>query len=184
VTRAFIAVGSNIDPEHNVLQGLRALAQTARVAGISTLYRTPPIDRPDQQPFINGVVEILTDLSPEDLRQLLRAVEAQLGRVRTEDKYAARPLDLDLIVYNGLVRRNPPLVLPDPDIYRRPFLAVPLCELAPNLLLPDTGRRVADVAAHLDATEMTALPEYTQQVRTEVLYGQKESRGSDSGVAP
>jgi 2-amino-4-hydroxy-6-hydroxymethyldihydropteridine diphosphokinase len=170
VTRAFIAVGSNIEPERNVLEGLRTLAREVRLLGISTLYRTPPLERPEQEPFINGVVEVCTDLSPEGLRELLRTVEQQLGRVRTADKHAARTLDLDLIVYDGLLRRGPELTLPDPDVYRRPFVAIPLAQLAPDLVLPDTGRRAGDLAAALVATQMTALLDYTRKVRTEVLH--------------
>jgi 2-amino-4-hydroxy-6-hydroxymethyldihydropteridine diphosphokinase len=169
VTRAYVAVGSNIDSERNLLAGLRALAQQVRVSAISTLYRTPPLERPDQEPFINGVVEVCTDLSPEGLQSILRAVESDRGRIRTADRHAARTLDLDLIAYDGLLRRGPKLTLPDPDVYRRAFVAVPLAELAPELILPDTGRRASDVAAGLDATHMTALPEYTRQVRTGVL---------------
>lgn len=169
MTRAYVAVGSNIAPERNVLEGLRALAQRLSVVAVSTFYRTRPFERPAQDPFINGVAEVCTDLSPEGLRDLLRAVEAELGRIRTEDKHAARTLDLDILVYDGLVRHGQELTLPDPDVYRRPFLAVPLAELASELILPGTGRRVADVAAGLDATDMTALPDYTRQVRAEVL---------------
>src|SRR3990170_4754101 len=113
--RAFVAVGSNIDPETNVRRALLLLAREVRLLGISTFYQTKPIDRPDQPPFYNGVIEIETELPPGELKHsLLRRIERELGRVRTEDKHAPRAIDLDLLLYDDVTLEEEGLRLPDP----------------------------------------------------------------------
>src|SRR5215467_8416980 len=104
MARAFIGVGSNIAPEENIRGGLRRIAQSARLVSISTFYRQPAIDHPEEPDFYNGVIEIDTDLPPTILKwQVLRRIEAALGRRRSKDKYAPRTIDLDLLLYNDCV---------------------------------------------------------------------------------
>ncbi len=166
MARAFVAVGSNLQPEENVRAGLRRLGEVAQVRGVSTFYRTPPWNRPEQGDFLNGVVELETGLPPEKLRMRLREVEAAQGRVRTADKYAARTLDLDLIVYAGAEDPD----LPDAEIAKRPFLAVPLAELRPELRLPGAAGSVTEIAARLNRTGLTPLPEYTARLREDLIH--------------
>jgi dihydroneopterin aldolase/2-amino-4-hydroxy-6-hydroxymethyldihydropteridine diphosphokinase len=131
--RAFIAVGSNVAPEENIPEAFGQLRNHARVIACSTFYRTPPLNRPEQPAFINGVWEIETGLLPRAMKfDLLRPIEARLGRVRSKDKYAPRPIDLDILLYGAWVMDEEDLRIPDPDIYSRAFLAWPLYELAPN----------------------------------------------------
>jgi len=126
---AFIAVGSNIEPQRNVMAALTALAEMTQVAGSSTFYRTAPIGRPDQPAFVNGVWLIHTDLSPRAVRDdLLGPVERLVGRRRTEDKFASRTIDLDLVLYDDLTIHDRDLTLPHPDI-ARPFVSRPILEL-------------------------------------------------------
>lgn len=174
MARAFIGVGSNIDSERNVLLGIQRLAQHVRVAGVSTVYRTAPIGRPEQADYYNCVVAVETALPPLELSQLLHEIERELGRRRTDDRYAARCIDLDLIVYDDLVLHSAELKVPDPDILTRAFLAAGLCELAPTLVLPDSGRSVSEVAAELQTSGLTPLPSYTTRLREVVR--QIESR--------
>lgn len=83
MTEAFVGVGSNLDPETNVVEGLRRLAAATRLRGVSTFYRTAPIGSPGSPPFANGAVRIETDLPPRALQfDVLRAIEAAVGRVR------------------------------------------------------------------------------------------------------
>jgi dihydroneopterin aldolase/2-amino-4-hydroxy-6-hydroxymethyldihydropteridine diphosphokinase len=171
MARVFVAVGSNIEPEENVRDGLTKLAAEMEVRGISTFYRTRPIGRPEQDAFLNGVVEVETQLSPRDLKAALREIETACGRVRTGDKYAARTLDLDVIVYGDLVISEEGLVLPDPEISARPFLAVPLAELAPGMVLAGDGRRVSDLASLHANHDMEPLAAYTEQLREIVSDG-------------
>jgi 2-amino-4-hydroxy-6-hydroxymethyldihydropteridine diphosphokinase len=158
---AYAAVGANIDPEANIEAGIKALAEFVRIADISTLYVSKPSERPEQPDFINGVLKIETSLNPLRLKfDVLRKVESRLGRVRGTDRHAARTLDLDLILYEDQVIRSDELTLPAPDIYRAAYVAYPLAELAPRLVLPDTEIRVRDLKS-ATADTLTALPALT-----------------------
>ena len=169
--RAFISGGSNISPEENVRAALLALARQEQIVAVSTIYRTEPEGRPDQPDFYNCVVEIKTDKTPEALKyQVLRRIEAGLGRQRTSDKFAPRTIDLDLMLYDDLVLDTDSLVLPDPEIASRAFLAVGLSELAPDLTLPGTNSRVAELAACLPHGNMHPLEDYTAQIRRDLYF--------------
>ncbi len=147
-TIAYIAVGSNIQPEENVPAALALLAERLELMSISNFYRTRALHRSEQADYRNGVVAVRTTLGPLELRdEVLRPIEAQLDRTRSEDKYASRTVDLDLILYGHEALREGDLVLPDPDLRERPFVAVPLLELAPGLVLPDDRTPLAELAA-------------------------------------
>jgi len=164
MVRAFVSIGSNIDPARNVRAALRALARQVELIGISTVYLTPAEDRPEQPPFYNCMAEIRTEMDPLHLKfQILRPIEADLGRQRTVDKFATRTIDLDLVLYGDLLLNREGLVLPDPDIYKRPFLAVPLAELAPDLALPGSSLRISDLARRF--APMQPLLSYTESLR-------------------
>ena len=170
MARAFIGIGSNIDPERNIRQALGRLSQAAHLTAISTFYREPALGRPDEPAFYNGVVAIETDLPPLRLKHdLLKRIEADLGRRRTSDKYASRTIDLDLLLYDDCVLSNNELTLPDPDILERAFVAIPLCELAPDLLLPGSGLPIGRVAERFAVEDMECLHEYTRLLRYELL---------------
>lgn len=164
--RVFLGIGSNIDPEYNVPAALRLLAAHARIAAISTFHRTEPIGRPEQQPYYNGVVEIASEMPPLELKTaVLAPIEEQLGRRRGADRYAARTIDIDILLYDDLVVADGTLRIPDPDIRTRAFVALPLAELAPELVLPDTGECVAAIAARMDAGTMIPLHDFTARLR-------------------
>lgn len=168
MTRAFIAVGSNINPTVNVCEALRRLDQMEILAGISIVYRTPAKGRPEQAPYYNCVVEIQTRRRPGTLKlRVLHCIEDELGRTRNEDKFAARTIDLDLIWYGQITMKTADLILPDPDIAERPFLAVPLCQLAPELAFPDSGLRICDLAKQMPMKDMQPLKAYTNMLRRE-----------------
>ncbi|MHC4941812.1 MAG: 2-amino-4-hydroxy-6-hydroxymethyldihydropteridine diphosphokinase [Planctomycetota bacterium] len=161
----YIGVGSNLDPGQNVKEALRLLKEHVRIVGISTFYESEPLDRPDQPAFYNGVIEIETDLFPRPLKfEVLRSIEAELGRRRTADKSAARTIDLDVIIYGDLVISEDDLKIPDPDIIERAFLSVPLFELAPDLELPGSGTSLKEICNSLESQEMKPLRTYTQEL--------------------
>ena len=128
-SQAFIAVGSNIDPEDNIIAALILLTGRTRVKRSSTFYRTEPIGSPGQPEFVNGLWQIEAGLGPVQIRDdLLRPIEDELGRIRSADKFVPRVIDLDLVLYGDFVADNGTLKLPHPDIVR-PFVHIPLMEL-------------------------------------------------------
>ena len=172
MTQAFIGVGSNIEPEKNIREALRRLGEYVRLTGISTFYVEPAIDGPDEPAFYNGVVTIETDLQPVNVKhEVLRRIEATLGRRRNANKNAPRTIDLDLLLYDDLVLSNDNLSLPHPDILKRAFVAIPLYELAPDLVLPGPGLPIRQIVEHFDATGMEPLQEFTRLLRNELLFG-------------
>ncbi|HTG01891.1 MAG TPA: 2-amino-4-hydroxy-6-hydroxymethyldihydropteridine diphosphokinase [Nitrospirota bacterium] len=170
MSKAFVSLGSNINPQENIERAIRRLDAAVRIAGISTVYETDPFGRPGDPRFYNCIVELETDLEPLALKhQVLRRIEDELGRVRVGDAYAARTIDLDLILYDALVMQTPDIILPDPAILNRPFLALPLAELAPTLLLPGSGTPIGHIAACMPHDTMTPLVEYTGRIRKAIL---------------
>ena len=161
----FLAVGSNIDPESNILEAVQRVQRHARVTGVSTFYRTEPWGRPDQPPFLNGVWRVETSMPARTLKfAVLRRIEQELGRVRSADKYAPRTIDLDIILYGRTVIDEADLRIPEPDLRRRPFIFVPLLELAPDLVLPDTGDRLAALVPS-KMGPLEPVEQFTERVR-------------------
>lgn len=163
--RVFIGVGSNIDPRRNILEAAGLLAEQVRIVGCSTFYRTASVERPDQGMFLNGVFEIRCSAEPRALKfEILRPIEASLGRKRGEDRYAAREIDLDVLVYGSRRIDEPGLKIPDDDVRMRAFVAVPLRELAPELTLPD-GERIDSLDVANRKAEMEADTAFTDDLK-------------------
>jgi 2-amino-4-hydroxy-6-hydroxymethyldihydropteridine diphosphokinase len=167
---AFIGIGSNIAPRENVTGALLALKACMPVIAISSFYRSPAVGPQSQPDFLNGVIRVKAACSPRDLKfGVLRECERLLGRVRSADKYAPRTIDLDLLLYGSMVLNEPDLLLPDPNIRIYPFVAVPLLELAPDLVLPGADTPLADEPAAMVRTHLRLEPEFTDELRRLIL---------------
>lgn len=164
---AFISIGSNINPEENIRKALRLLSGRVVVSAISNIYKTEPVGRAGQDHFYNCVIDVLTDRKPEDLKNILKEIEDSLGRKREADKNADRTIDLDIILYGNLVSED--MKIPDPEITERPFLAIPLAELAPGIILPGKNISIDDVIEKMSVNGMTLLEAYTHELRGEIL---------------
>jgi len=163
---AYIGIGSNVDPIENIPRAIEILARETDILAVSTFYRTEALGRPGQPEFLNGVCRIATSLEPRPLKfGVLRSIERALGRVRSEDKYAPRPIDLDILLYGEAILEEDDLRIPDPEIRTRPFVAVPLLELAPDAALPDTGERIADLSAAQKRDTLRADCVFTRGIR-------------------
>jgi dihydroneopterin aldolase/2-amino-4-hydroxy-6-hydroxymethyldihydropteridine diphosphokinase len=166
MARAFVSIGSNLEPEQNIAQAIHLLGQAVRITALSTFYRTPALGRTPQPDFYNGVVALETELKPLELkRRVLRPLEAALGRQRGPDKYAPRPIDLDLLIYDQCVLATGELVLPDPQIVERAFLAIPLYELAPDLVLPGSDLPLSRVAGGMSKEALETLTVYSRRLQ-------------------
>lgn len=145
---AYLALGSNIRPEANLPAAVNLLAERGRVTAVSNVWESAAVGDPDQANFLNAAVLLNTPLSAEELkRTVLAEVERALGRVRDEtNKNAPRTIDVDLVLFNREVRCLGTGRLPDPDILRRPFLAVPLAEIDPGYVHPADGRTLEEIA--------------------------------------
>lgn len=159
MTRAFVALGSNLDgPAKQIRAALAALAISPGVAlcRVSSLYRTAPVGFRDQPDFINAVAEVDSALAPAALLARLLDIETGFGRVRSF-RNAPRVLDLDLLWYDGERCDDAGLTLPHPRMHERAFVLIPLCEIAPELEIAGHGT-VCELAQRVDADGIERLP--------------------------
>jgi len=161
--RVFVGVGSNVEPELHVPRALARLDEAVGLLRISTFYVTPPLGRSGDPPFVNGVVEAGDTLAAVSLKAVLGRIESGEGRRRGPDRFAPRPIDLDLLLHGDSVSIVPPL--PHPDVTTRRFVAVPLLELAPELTLPGSGARLTAIVEALPPWPMEPATRLTRSLR-------------------
>jgi 2-amino-4-hydroxy-6-hydroxymethyldihydropteridine diphosphokinase len=142
--RGFLGLGSNVGDREAALRDARAaLARSVEVVASSSAYETAPqgevLDQPD---FLNACVEIATDLEPEALLDVCKAVEAELGRRPGGVRHGPRPIDVDLLLLGDVELETERLTLPHAEVTARRFVLEPLLEIDPELALPD-GRPLA-----------------------------------------
>ncbi len=151
-----VALGANLPgpsggPADQLFAALTAIELTiGHVVRCSQFYRSAPYPPSDQPDYVNAVAVIETALDPAALLAALHAIEARLGRRRTTAN-AARAIDLDLIDYDGILRADPPPVLPHPRMAGRGFVLQPLAEVAPGWCHPRTGASVSAMLADVPA---------------------------------
>ena len=148
-----LSLGSNIEPERNLLAATRLLARQVQVVVASRVYETLPVGGSRGPVFLNAALEIRCDLDPGPLKfQILRPIEEALGRVRSEDRNAPRTIDMDISLFGRRVVHEPGthLEIPDPEILRRAHVAIPLADVAPALAHPVSGRTLAEIADRFD----------------------------------
>ena len=122
---AVIAFGSNIDPEQNIKKAKGMLAAGLNLKRESSTVKTRAIDRKDDPDFLNCAVLVETEKTHDELRKYLKNVEIKLKRSKTNDKYAPRTIDLDVVIWNGKII--------DDDFYKRDFLKKTTIEVLPEL---------------------------------------------------
>ncbi len=153
MAKCAIALGSNLGNSLSTLEdSLQLLDEIPGINLIATSswYRTKPVG-PPQPDYLNGCAVLEVQQTPEEFLVLLQAVELQFGRVRTE-RWGARTLDLDLLLYNDLVLNTPNLQIPHPRMQERAFVLVPLAEIAANWLEPRSRKAIAQLVKEVDCT--------------------------------
>jgi 2-amino-4-hydroxy-6-hydroxymethyldihydropteridine diphosphokinase len=158
--QVFLGLGSNLGDRLEMLRQARemlsALPGTSLVH-TSSLYVTAPIGGPEQEDYVNQVVELLTTLSPHELLEAIGRVEIALGRERLV-RWGPRSVDVDILWYHGLSVAEPDLEIPHPRMEQRRFVLEPLAELAPDLVLP-SGKDVTAALAEVKGQQVTRLAE-------------------------
>ncbi len=140
----YLLMGTNIRPEKNIRAALDLLRDFVSIKAISPVWETPAIGS-DGPNFLNLVIHLTCRFSQEELKyQVLRKIEAQLGRVRSEDKNAPRPMDLDILLFDKLSL--------EPGIWSQAHIACPLSTLLPDLVDPGTGMRLSQRSHYFQQT--------------------------------
>lgn len=156
---AYIGLGSNLQqPVMQIKAARSAIAALNAVheIGFSSLYQSPPMGPQDQPHYVNAVMAISTTRSPLDLLSDLQHIEQDQGRVRQTQRWVARTLDLDILVYGDLQINTPTLTVPHIGMRERAFVLYPLYEIAPHLNIQGLGA-IADLLKHCPLNDLERL---------------------------
>lgn len=158
----FIGLGSNLgDRRANILEAIDLIRKLpeSRVTKESSLYESEPHGNAKTW-FVNGVIEIETMLSPENLLKKLKAIEAAMGRKRVKGKrWGSRIIDLDILFYTSLVVKKRTLKIPHPELANRRFVLLPLSELGPQVIHPVLQASVSELLATVkDIKKISLMP--------------------------
>jgi 2-amino-4-hydroxy-6-hydroxymethyldihydropteridine diphosphokinase len=156
---AYIGLGANEgNPRRQLEEAIIRLAATEEIELVraSSFYLNPPLGPPGQPWYVNAVIQVRTRLTPEELLRVLHRVEQDLGRVRRE-RWGTRVIDLDLLLYNGVMLSGPDLCLPHPEMHKRSFVLVPLAEIAPQAWHPALEKTASELLENLDPDDRASL---------------------------
>jgi len=153
VTRGYISIGSNINKDEHIPASLRALEQTFGELTVSSIYESEPVGFTGDV-FYNLVVGFDSDLEVKAVAKQLRQIELDNGRTRDSRKFAARTLDLDLILYGDLIVNDGRLQIPRDEIEHYAFVLEPLAEIAPSLQHPVSHISYAELWEQFDKSDL------------------------------
>ncbi|WP_271409214.1 2-amino-4-hydroxy-6-hydroxymethyldihydropteridine diphosphokinase [Pseudomonas sp. Q1-7] len=159
--RVYIGLGSNLAEPVSQLRGaLAALGEIPRthLAAVSSLYASDPLGPPDQPRYVNAAAALDTGLTPLELLDALQAIELSQGRVRKDERWGPRTLDLDILLFGQRRIDEPRLQVPHYHMHARAFVLYPLAELASDLRLPD-GRPLQALLERCPFEGLERLPE-------------------------
>ncbi len=143
MVNVYIGLGSNLDkPAEKIKQAQLTISKQEQITALkfSSLYSSPPMGPQDQPNYVNAVMNIQTDLPAIELLRTLQNIENNFGRDRSVERWGARTLDLDILLYGDQQIDQPDLKIPHIGLSTRAFVLYPLQEIAPDeLLIPGKG---------------------------------------------
>jgi len=157
MARIYISIGSNIERERHIRAALTALRAQFANLRCSSVYESEPVGFQGDN-FLNAVVACDTEKSVHDVARCLAEIEAQHGRARVSTRFAARTLDLDLLLYDALVVHERDIKLPRAEILVNAFVLRPLAEIAPDARHPVVGKTYAELWRDFPSTEQRLWP--------------------------
>jgi len=141
----FLGLGSNIDDkEEHIRKALTLLANICKVRRTSHLYLTEPVEYPEQDWFLNCVVEVETDVDPKKLLSSIKSIERKLGRTKTVKK-GPRIIDIDILFYGDHVIKTKDLVIPHPLMQERLFVLQPMMDINPDFVHPVLKKSIREL---------------------------------------
>ncbi len=153
MARVLLGLGANLgDRRENLRTALRMLEPRCRVRAVSSLYQSAamvPAGEPPGPDFLNAACEVETELTPHELRRFVQEIERTIGR-EPAPRWAARLIDLDILLYEERVVDDEELVIPHPAMTERHFVMAPLAEIAPDAVHPVLGKAIGELAEDVD----------------------------------
>ena len=157
----YLGLGANLNAPrkqiHAAVAALKALKDVEFVC-VSHDYASKPMGPQDQPDYVNAVACVKTALEPEQLLDLTQAIELEHGRVRKEERWGPRTLDIDILLFGNDVIDTPRLTVPHYGLTEREFVVYPLLEIAPTLVLPN-NQSLADITKTLPLNDLQQLPQ-------------------------
>ena len=157
----YLGLGANLNAPrkqiHAAVAALKALKDVEFVC-VSHDYASKPMGPQDQPDYVNAVACVKTALKPEQLLDLTQAIELEHGRVRKEERWGPRTLDIDILLFGNDVINTPRLTVPHYGLTEREFVVYPLLEIAPTLVLPN-NQSLADITKTLPLNDLQQLPQ-------------------------
>ena len=149
MAEVYLGLGTNLgDKEANLNVAIEEIRKrVGEITSLSAFYATEPWGFDSQNSFLNAVCKAHTTLSPFEVLSTTQAIEKDLGRIRKSvgGQYSDRPIDIDILLYDGLVLNTPELVIPHPLMHKRLFVMEPLTEIAPELVHPMLHRSMKEI---------------------------------------
>jgi 2-amino-4-hydroxy-6-hydroxymethyldihydropteridine diphosphokinase len=149
--QVYIGIGSNVgQKKNNFLEALDRLAKLpdTKILKESSLYESEPLgDSRDW--YVNGAIEIETKFKPEMLLNKFKNIERAMGRKKVKKRWGARIIDLDILLYDGLVMKKKNLHIPHPEMPNRKFVLIPLSEIAPQVIHPELGVTISELLVNV-----------------------------------
>lgn len=144
MNEAFLLLGGNQGNREVMLQSAmcKIADKVGDIAGASSVYETAPWGFKTNDTFLNQVIRVNTKLDPNELLATLLNIEKELGRSRSEIKYQSRIIDIDILLYDGLIIHEKDLTIPHPRLHERLFTLVPLAEIAGEHIHPGLGKNI------------------------------------------
>ena len=159
MSKLYIGVGSNKgNREEYIKRALEHLKNEEDIKMLkqSAVIETDPVGNPEQERFLNLVIEIETFLDPYTLFKRLKNIERFLGRKETDEKWGPREIDLDILLFDDLVIKGKNLKIPHPQMHKRGFVLKPLCEIAPDVIHPGLNKSAKDLLEDLDKEDVSS----------------------------
>ena len=157
----YLGLGANLNAPrkqiHAAVTALKALKDVEFVC-VSHDYASKPMGPQDQPDYVNAVACVKTALKPEQLLDITQAIELEHGRVRKEERWGPRTLDIDILLFGNDVIDTPRLTVPHYGLTEREFVVYPLFEIAPTLVLPN-NQSLADITKTLPLNDLQQLPQ-------------------------
>jgi 2-amino-4-hydroxy-6-hydroxymethyldihydropteridine diphosphokinase len=143
--RVYLSLGSNIgDRAANLQSAIEELSRFGKVAAVSSLYETEPVEFTKQPWFLNCAVSLDTEKTPAELLRALLEIERTMGRLRTQQK-GPRKIDIDILLFGDSSVNTATLTIPHPAMHERRFVLEPLAEIAPNARHPLLNKTVREL---------------------------------------